>query len=171
MESFEKEFASFHGENLHAVGVANGTDAIALCLKSLGMGLNDEVITASHTAVATVAGIEQAGCSPVFADIDQTTRCIDPRSIEKEFHLKLGQLCQFIFMGNLVICILFAKWQRSYGLEVIEDSSQAHGAEINGKKVGTFGSLSAYSCYPTKNLGGTGTEGSFSADPKSFARR
>ena len=84
VESFEKEFASFHGENLHAVGVANGTDAIALCLKSLGMGLNDEVITASHTAVATVAGIEQAGCSPVFADIDQTTRCIDPRSIRKK---------------------------------------------------------------------------------------
>ena len=64
VKAFEEEFASFHGENLHAVGVANGTDAIALCLKSLGLGLGDEVITPSHTAVATIAGIEQAGCSP-----------------------------------------------------------------------------------------------------------
>ena len=70
-------------KDFHAVGVANGTDAIALCLKSLGLGIGDEVITPSHTAVATIAGIEQAGCTPVFADIDPNTRCIDPKSIEE----------------------------------------------------------------------------------------
>ena len=83
VENFEKEFAAFHGENFHAVGVANGTDAIALCLRSLGLGKGDEVITPSHTAVATIAGIEQAGCTVVFADIDPVIRCIDPRSIEQ----------------------------------------------------------------------------------------
>ena len=83
VETFEKEFAAFHGEKFHAVGVANGTDAIALCLRSLGVGRNDQIITTSHTAVATVAGIEQAGCTPVFADIDPITRCIDPKSISE----------------------------------------------------------------------------------------
>ena len=76
VDAFEEEFASFHSKDLHAVGVANGTDAIALSLKSLGLGIGDEVISPSHTAVATVAGIEQAGCIPVFADIDPITRCI-----------------------------------------------------------------------------------------------
>ena len=70
------------------MGVANGTDAIALCLKGLGLGTGDEVITTSHTAVATIAGIEQAGCMPVFADIDPNTRCIDPESIEKRISSK-----------------------------------------------------------------------------------
>ena len=83
VENFEKEFAAFHGENFHAVGVANGTDAIALCLRGLGLETGDEVITTSHTAVATVAGIEQAGCTPVFADIDPHTRCIDPKSVRE----------------------------------------------------------------------------------------
>ena len=83
VNTFEKEFAAFHGENFHAVGVANGTDAIALCLRGLGLGSGDEVITPSHTAVATIAGIEQAGCTPVFADIDPNTRCVDPNSIRR----------------------------------------------------------------------------------------
>ena len=83
VEAFEKEFAVFHNESIQSVGVANGTDAIALCLRSLGLTQGAEVVTSSHTAVATIAGIEQAGCSPVFADIDPSTRCIDPKSIEQ----------------------------------------------------------------------------------------
>ena len=159
VETFEHEFASFHEVDLYAVGVANGTDAIALSLKSLGLGQGDEIVTPSHTAVATIAGIEQAGCSPVFADINPRTRCIDPRSIEQKIgpnsraimpvHI-YGQPCDM----NAVKVIAQRK-----GLEVIEDCSQAHGAEINEKKVGTFGTLATYSCYPTKNLGGTGDGG------------
>jgi len=83
VDAFEEEFASFHGMDFHAVGVANGTDAIALCLRGLGLGTGDEIITPSHTAVATVAGIEQAGCTPFFADIDPNARCIDPKSISE----------------------------------------------------------------------------------------
>ena len=84
VDAFEKEFASFHGRDFHAVGVANGTDAIALCLSGLSLGNGDEIITPSHTAVATIAGIEQAGCSPVFTDIDPVSRCIDPKSIKEK---------------------------------------------------------------------------------------
>ena len=157
--TFEEEFASFHGENLHAVGVANGTDAIALCLRSLGLGLGDEVITPSHTAVATIAGIEQAGCSPVFADIDPVSRCIDPRSIEERIRPKTRAIMPVHIYGQPAAMHKILEIGKAHQLEVIEDCSQAHGAEINGQKVGTFANLSAFSCYPTKNLGGTGDGG------------
>ena len=104
VDAFEKEFAAFHGEDFHAVGVANGTDAIALCLRGLGLGTGDEVITPSHTAVATVAGIEQAGCTPVFADIDPNTRCIDPIQLRKEWVPVQEQSCRFTFMDNRLKC-------------------------------------------------------------------
>ena len=159
VEAFEQEFASFHGINYHAVGVANGTDAIALCLRSMGMGRNDEVITASHTAVATVAGIEQAGCIPVFADIDPVTRCIESRSIEKRISGKTRAIMPVHIYGQPCDMNAICKIAQANKVEVIEDCSQAHGAEINGQKVGTFGSLAAFSCYPTKNLGGTGDGG------------
>lgn len=159
VEAFEQEFASFHGINYQAVGVANGTDAIALCLRSMGMGRNDEVITASHTAVATVAGIEQAGCIPVFADINPVTRCIEPRSIEKRISGKTRAIMPVHIYGQPCDMNAICKIAKANKVEVIEDCSQAHGAEINGQKVGTFGSLAAFSCYPTKNLGGTGDGG------------
>ena len=159
VEAFEQEFSSFHGSNYHAVGVANGTDAIALCLRSMGMGGNYEVITTSHTAVATVAGIEQAGCIPVFADIDPVTRCIDPRSIENRISGKTRAIMPVHIYGQPCDMNAICKIAKKNKLDVIEDCSQAHSAEINEQKVGTFGSLAAFSCYPTKNLGGTGDGG------------
>ena len=104
VDAFEKEFASFHDKDFHAVGVANGTDAIALCLRGLGLGNGDEVITPSHTAVATVAGIEQAGCTPVFADINPNTRCISPCPLRRESAQTPGRSCRFIFMDNQLKC-------------------------------------------------------------------
>jgi dTDP-4-amino-4,6-dideoxygalactose transaminase len=156
---FEENFASFHGENLHAVGVANGTDAIALCLRGIGLGTEDEVITPSHTAVATVAGIEQAGCTPVFADIDPISRCIDPVSIEKRIGPKTRAVMPVHIYGQPANMERILEIAQNYKIEVIEDCSQAHGAEIKGKKIGTFAGVSAFSCYPTKNLGGTGDGG------------
>lgn len=159
VEAFEQEFASFHGSNYRAVGVANGTDAIALCLKSMGMGGNDEVITSSHTAVATVAGIEQADCIPIFADINPVSRCIDPNSIEKRISDKTRAIMPVHIYGQPCDMNAICKIAEKKNLEVIEDCSQSHGAEINQQKVGTFGTLAAFSCYPTKNLGGTGDGG------------
>ena len=159
VENFEKQFAAFHSKDFHAVGVANGTDAIAICLRSLGLGRNDEIITTSHSAVATVAGIEQADCKPVFADIDSGSRCIDPTSIKKRISSKTRAIMPVHIYGQPCDMHTIYGIAKEYGLEVIEDCSQAHGAEINGQKVGTFGSLAAFSCYPTKNLGGTGDGG------------
>jgi dTDP-4-amino-4,6-dideoxygalactose transaminase len=159
VESFEHEFANFHGPNLHAVGVANGTDAIALCLRALRLGTGDEVITVSHTAVATVAGIEQAGCLPVLADIDPVTRCICPESALSRINEKTRAIIPVHIFGQPCNMDKIMKLAKANNLLVIEDCSQAHGAETLGQKVGTFGDLAAYSCYPTKNLGGIGDGG------------
>jgi dTDP-4-amino-4,6-dideoxygalactose transaminase len=171
VETFEKEFAAFHGENFHAVGVANGTDAIALCLRSLGLGSGDEVITPSHTAVATVAGIEQAGCTPVFADIDPLTRCIDPKSVRERVGSCTRAIMPVHIYGQPAEMHRILEIAQAYNLAVVEDCSQAHGAEINGQKVGTFADISAYSCYPTKNLGGTGDGGVILCRSEEFAEK
>ena len=159
VEAFEDEFAAFHGKGFYSVGVANGTDAIALCLRSLGLIKNDEVITSSHTAVATIAGIEQAGCIPVFSDIDPITRCIHPASIEKRISPKTKAIMPVHIYGQPCNMAEIQKLAKKHRLEIIEDCSQAHGAEIQGQKVGRFGSLAAFSCYPTKNLGCLGDGG------------
>ena len=171
VDAFEKEFASFHGKDLHAVGVANGTDAIALCLRGLGLGTGDEVITPSHTAVATVAGIEQAGCTAVFADIDPTTRCISPNSIMENLSGNTRAIMPVHIYGQPAKMHRILEIAQAYNLAVVEDCSQAHGAEIDGRKVGTFADISAYSCYPTKNLGGMGDGGVILCRSKEFAEK
>jgi len=171
VDEFEKEFASFHGKDFHAVGVANGTDAIALCLRALGLGTRDEVITPSHTAVATVAGIEQAGCTPVFADIDPNTRCISPKSIEDRLGTNTKAIMPVHIYGQPAEMHRILDVAKTHSLAVVEDCSQAHGAEIDSQKVGTFADISAYSCYPTKNLGGTGDGGMILCQSKEFAEK
>jgi len=171
VDAFEEEFASFHGKDFHAVGVANGTDAIALCLRGLGLGIGDEVITPSHTAVATVAGIEQAGCTPVFADIDPNTKCISPNSIEEGLGGNTRAIMPVHIYGQPAEMHRILQIAQAHDLMVVEDCSQAHGAEIDGKKVGTFADISAYSCYPTKNLGGTGDGGVILCRSKEFAEK
>lgn len=171
VDAFEQEFASFHGKNLHAVGVANGTDAISLCLRGIGLGIGDEVITPSHTAVATVAGIEQAGCTPVFADIDPTTRCIAPKSISERVGADTRAIMPVHIYGQPAEMYRILEIAQTHNLAVIEDCSQAHGAEIDGQKVGTFADISAYSCYPTKNLGGIGDGGMILCRSEEFAEK
>ena len=171
VDAFEEEFASFHGKDLHAIGVANGTDAIALCLRGIGLGIGDEVITPSHTAVATVAGIEQAGCTPVFADIDPHTRCIAPKSIDERVTTNTRAIMPVHIYGQPAQMHKILEIAKANNLAVVEDCSQAHGAEIHGRKVGTFADIAAYSCYPTKNLGGTGDGGVILCRAKEFAQK
>ena len=159
VEAFEEEFASFHGTDFHCVGVANGTDAIALALRCLGMKDGEEVITPSHTAVATVSAIEQAGCKPVFADIDPVTRCICPQSLESRISPKTRAVVPVHIFGQPCDMTRIMEIAEKFHLSVVEDCSQAHAAETNGQKVGTFGDLATFSCYPTKNLGALGDGG------------
>lgn len=171
VENFENEFASFHGEDFHSIGVANGTDGIALCLKGLGLGIGDEIITTSHTAVATVTGIEQAGCIPVFADIDPSTRCIAAKSIEKRVSANTRAIMPVHIYGQPAKMPEILEIANDHNMAVIEDCSQAHGAEIHGRKVGTFADIAAFSCYPTKNLGGTGDGGMVLCRSEKFAEK
>lgn len=156
--SFEKEFADYIGVT-YCVGVANGTDAIAIALRGLGVNPGDEVITVSHSAVATVAAIEMIGAIPVFADIEEDTRCIDPSKIEELISSKTKVIIPVHIYGQPARMSEILAVARKYGLKVLEDCAQAHGAKIGDKKVGSFGDAAAFSFYPTKNLGAIGDGG------------
>ncbi|HEY9162432.1 MAG TPA: DegT/DnrJ/EryC1/StrS family aminotransferase [Desulfomonilia bacterium] len=158
VDSFEKEFASFIGAD-NCIGVASGTDALMLALKAAGLKTGDEVITVSHSAVATVAAIEQAGLVPVFADIDNTSRCIDPGLIEALISPKTMAIVPVHIYGQPCDMSAIMGIAERHGLKVIEDCAQAHGAIIGDKKAGTFGHAAAFSFYPTKNLGALGDGG------------
>lgn len=158
VDGFEEEFASFLGARF-AIGVASGTDALLLALKAVGVCSGDEVITVSHSAVATVAAIELAGAVPVFADIDYSTRCIDPVKIPSLVSDRTKAVLPVHIYGQPAPMPEIIAIAQRFGLKVIEDCAQAHGAEIYGSKVGTFGDASAFSFYPTKNLGALGDGG------------
>lgn len=158
VRAFEAEFASFIGVP-HAVGVASGTDAIALALLAVGVRPGDEVITVSHSAVATAAAVEQIGAVPVFADIDPRTRCIDPERIPSLLSGRTRALLPVHVHGQAAPMAGIMELAARHGLKVVEDCAQAHGAGIAGKRVGSFGDAAAFSFYPTKNLGGIGDGG------------
>lgn len=158
VEAFEREFAAFVGTSF-CVGVANGTDALALALRAVGVAPGDEVITVSHSAVATVAAIEQIGAAPVFADIDRASRCLDPAAIEPLISSKTKALIIVHIYGQPAAMDEIDAVARRYSLKVIEDCAQAHGAAMHGRNVGTWGDAAAFSFYPTKNLGALGDGG------------
>ncbi len=158
VKSFEDEFAAFLG-SAFCIGVGNGTDALALALASVGVGPADEVITVSHTAVATVAAIEQIGAIPVFADIDPSTRCMDPRHIRGLVSPATRAVVPVHIYGQPAPMAVILAIAAESGLKVVEDCAQAHGAELFGRKVGIFGDAAAFSFYPTKNLGAIGDAG------------
>lgn len=166
--AFEAEFAAWLAPDreMHAVGVASGTDALHVALRALGIGPGDEVVTTSFTAVGTVAAIELAGATPVLADIDPVTLTLDPASVEHVLTPRTRALIPVHLYGapaDLTGVDGLLALARRHGLRVIEDCAQAHGATHGtidgGRHVGTFGDIGAFSCYPTKNLGALGDAG------------
>ena len=158
VEAFEREFAVFVGLP-YCASVANGTDALSLALRAVGVKPGQEVITVSHSAVATAAAIEMSGAVPVFADIDPITRCMDPASAEKLISDKTAAIVPVHIYGHPADMEKIMAIAARHNLKVVEDCAQAHGAAINGKMVGTFGHAAAFSFYPTKNLGALGDGG------------
>lgn len=155
---FEKEFSAYIGVG-HGVGVNNGTDAIRIALEGLGVGEGDEVITVSHTAVATVAAIEQTGATPVFVDIEPDYFTMDPRLLEKAITGKTKAIVPVHIYGQGADIEAIMKLAKKHDLFVVEDCAQAHGATLNGRRVGSFGDAACFSFYPTKNLGALGDGG------------
>lgn len=158
VRAFEEEFARFVGVN-HCIGVANGTDAVAIALKACGVNPGDEVITVSHSAVATVAAIEMIHAIPVLVDIEDDTRCLDPAALERAIGPRTKAIVPVHIYGQPARIHEIMSIARAASLRVIEDCAQAHGATVGGKQVGTFGDAAAFSFYPTKNLGALGDGG------------
>jgi dTDP-4-amino-4,6-dideoxygalactose transaminase len=161
---FEAEFAAWLGAE-RAVGCGNGTDALALALRALGVGPGKAVATVSHTAVATVAAIEMVGATPVLIDIDPLHYTMDPAELAEVLaHPPTGlppiaAIIPVHLYGQPADLPAILALGRQYGIPVIEDCSQAHGATFDGRKVGTFSEVSCFSLYPTKNLGALGDGG------------
>lgn len=158
VERLEENFAEYLGVN-HSVGVGNATDGIALALRALGFGPGDEVISVSHTAVATIAGIEMAGCMPVLVDVEDGYFTIDPHRLAEALSPRTVAVLAVHLYGQACDVDGIVEFCRRHGLALIEDASQAHGATLNGRKVGTVGDVGVFSCYPTKNLGAVGDAG------------
>ena len=170
VEAFENEFAEYLGIR-HAVGVANGTDAIELALRAAGIGRGDEVITVAHTAVATACGIERSGATPVFVDIRPDDYCIDPRAIPAAVTTRTRAIVAVHLYGQPARLKELREIADRLGLLLIEDCAQAHGACYEGRLVGTYGHLAAFSFYPTKNLGAFGDSGAVVTNDSSMAGR
>ncbi|MDE2952373.1 MAG: DegT/DnrJ/EryC1/StrS family aminotransferase [Chloroflexota bacterium] len=158
VEAFERQFADYHKVD-HAVGVANGTDAIELALRAGGVGPGDEVITVAHTAMATVSAIEAAGAKPVLADIDLSTYALDPQSALDRLTDRTRAIVVVHLYGHPADLTSLSAIAKERDLLLIEDCAQAHGATWNGAKVGTVGHMGTFSFYPTKNMGAYGDGG------------
>lgn len=174
VESFEQEFAAYIGVH-HAVGVANGTDALELSLRACGVGPDDLVFTASHTAVATVAAIELVGATPVLVDINPATYTMDPNCLEAALaHPPDGTPKAVIpvhLYGHPADMPSILELANRHRICVIEDCAQSHGATLDGRMTGTWGDIAAFSFYPTKNLGALGDGGMVVTDNPALAER
>ena len=168
VEGFEQEFAAYAGVR-HAVAVASGTDALILALRALGIGPGDAVITVSHTAVATVAAVELVGAMPMLVDVD-ACHGLDPEKLAATLAAwpagapKPKAIIPVHLYGQPAAMNEILAIAEQYGLAVLEDNSQAHGAVLDGTMVGRFGRIAAYSLYPTKNLGAIGDGGIVATD-------
>ncbi len=170
VEEFEQALARYCGVK-HAIGVANGSDALYIALAALGIGEGDEVITTPFTFFATAGSIVRTGAKPVFADIDPRTFNVDPAEVAKKVtprtkavmpvHL-FGQPCDMDPINDIA---------RKHGLKVVEDAAQAIGATYKGRMVGTFGDAACISFFPTKNLGAFGDAGAIVTDNDEVAEK
>jgi dTDP-4-amino-4,6-dideoxygalactose transaminase len=158
VEQFEREFAAFC-EVKHAVGVANGTDALWAALFAVGVKPGDEVITVASTFMATVEAITHCGAKPVFVDIDEKTYTMDPARIEAAITSKTRAIVPVHLFGQTADMDPILAIARRHGLAVVEDACQAHGARYKGRPAGTMGDAGCFSFYPGKNLGAFGEAG------------
>ena len=160
VKSFEKKFAQYVGVG-YAVGVGSGTDALRLAIRALGIGPGDKVLTVALTSPFTLLAIVEEGATPILCDVDYETLTISLEDANRKIDSKTKAIMPVHIYGNPCNMTAILKFARDNNLSVIEDAAQAHGARIEGKKVGSFGLAAAFSFYPTKNLGALGDGGMF----------
>jgi len=174
VSSFEEEFARYCGVR-YGIGVGSGTDALFLALKAADIGEGDEVITVSHSFIATAMAISRTGAKPIFVDIDSEVYTMDPNRLEdflkRRKRRRVKAIVPVHLYGHPAEMDAIMDIANRYHLMVIEDACQAHGAEYQGKKAGSFGHLGCFSFYPTKNLGAYGDGGMVVTNDKRYYER
>lgn len=170
VEAFEAEWAAFCGA-AHAVGVANGLDALILALRALEIGPGDEVVVPSNTYIATWLAVSAVGARPVPVEPDPATHNIDPARIEAATTPRTRALLPVHLYGQPADLDPILDLARARGLFVVEDAAQAHGARYKGRRVGAHGDIVCWSFYPGKNLGAMGDGGAVTTDRADLADR
>lgn len=158
VRNFENDFAAYC-EAKACVGVGNGTDALYLTLRALGVGPGDEVITVAHTFIATSEAISSTGASPIFIDVKEDTMLMDPALIEPAITSRTKAIVPVHLYGQSCDMDAIMEIARKHGLKVVEDAAQAHGGRWRGQRVGSIGDAATFSFYPGKNLGAFGDAG------------
>jgi dTDP-4-amino-4,6-dideoxygalactose transaminase len=170
LDAFEHEFADFCGAG-HCVGVGSGLSAIELALRAAGIGRGDEVIVPAYTWVATWLAVTRAGAVPVGVDVLEDTYNIDPAAIEAAITSRSAAIVPVHLRGEPADMKAIAAIAEAHGLGVVEDAAQAHGARFAGRRVGGLGNTTAFSFYPSKNLGAMGDGGAVLTDDAELADR
>jgi dTDP-4-amino-4,6-dideoxygalactose transaminase len=170
VDEFEADYATYCGAN-HAVGVANGLDALHLALRAMDVGPGDEVIVPSNTYIATWLAVSQCGATPVPVEPDAQTYNIDPALIEAAISPRTKVILPVHLYGQPADMDPILAIARKHGLKVLEDGAQAHGAKYKDKRLGTHGDAVAWSFYPGKNLGAMGDGGAVTTNDPQIADR
>lgn len=170
VQQFERAFAAYC-DTEEAVGVNSGTDALLLTFKALGVGPGDEIITVSHTALATVAAVLACGATPVLVDVDETYWTMDPAQVERAVTPKTKAIVPVHLYGQAADIDALARIARDHNVPLIEDCAQATGGRYAGRRLGSFGHAACFSFYPTKNLGAIGDGGAIVTGDSALAAR
>jgi dTDP-4-amino-4,6-dideoxygalactose transaminase len=168
VEAFESEWAGSCSAK-HAIGVANGMDALEIGLRALGIGRGDEVITTSMTAFASALAIIRSGAEPVFADIDPDTAMLNVESVARCISPRTRAIMLVHLYGQVGSVHSLSRLAEDRGIYLVEDCAQAHGARLEGRPVGSFGVFAGWSFYPTKNLGAVGDAGALTTNSDELA--
>ena len=170
VKSFEREFANYIGVK-HAIGVGSGTDALVIALKALGVKRGDEIITVSFTFTSTVDSIVHNNGIPVFVDIDPESYTMNVKQVEKAITNKTKAIIPVHLYGHPADMDPIIEIAEKYGLYIVEDAAQAHGAEYKRRKVGSLGHIACFSFYPSKNLGAYGDAGMLVTNDQELAEK
>lgn len=170
VQGFEEEFAQYNDQK-YCIGVANGLDGLSLALRALNIGAGDEVIVPSNTYIASVLAISHVGATPVFVEPDPVTHNIDINKIQKAITQKTKAILPVHLYGLISDMPGIMDIAQKNNLFVVEDCAQAHGACIDNNKAGSFGHISAFSFYPTKNLGACGDAGAITTNDSDLAKK
>jgi dTDP-4-amino-4,6-dideoxygalactose transaminase len=168
LEEFEREFARYC-DCEYAVGLSSGTAALHLALVALGVGHGDEVVTVPNSFIATVESILYTGATPVLVDVDPETFTLDPARFERAITPRTKAVIPVHLYGQPCDMEAIQRIASRHGIAIVEDACQAHGATLDGRKMGSWGTAAAFSFYPTKNLGTIGDGGALTTNDKGFA--